>query len=84
MLILPLVPLVAEPVRITREPLLPLIDSPVRSAIDPLTPPAFEFEVRSENIPEDVRTPDPLARETAPPVSDSLVPLVTTTRPPAP
>jgi len=80
----PAEPLVAEPVRSTKDPVLPEVDVPVLIVMDPLTPSDPLLELLSENAPLVAVEPNPVLRDTDPPVTSVLRPADTTIRPPAP
>jgi len=81
-LILPLVPLVADPVRIITEPLLPFDVVPDLNDNPPLTPDTPASAVTKLNVPLLVAVPNPVVKDTAPPVTVVLSPPTKLMRPP--
>ena len=78
-LILPDVPLVAVPERITNEPVDPLEDVPVFKAKLPDTPSDPASELKTVNAPLELAVPKPVTRDIEPPVASVLSPELRTT-----
>ena len=62
-----------DPVEIRKAPDAPELVVPVLNLSDPLVPADPAFDVEITMLPDDVSLPEPVERETAPPVRGKLV-----------
>ena len=84
MLTEPPAPLLAEPVVSTTEPLLPVVLPPDLNINAPLTPNVPAFAVRKVKAPLLFPEPNPVTRDTDPPLATVLPPALMEMRPPVP